>query len=63
VPIVGARTVSQMEENLGCLDFELPDEEMIRLDEASAIELGFPHDFLRSESIRKLVSGETELEE
>jgi aryl-alcohol dehydrogenase-like predicted oxidoreductase len=63
VPIVGARTVAQMEENLGCLEFELPEEEMLRLDEASAIELGFPHDFLRSESMRKLVSGETELEE
>ena len=62
VPIVGARTVAQMEENLGCLEFELPEEEMLRLDEASAIELGFPHDFLRSESMRKLVSGETELD-
>jgi len=62
VPIVGARTVAQMEENLGCLEFELPPEEVRRLDEASAIELGFPHDFLRSESMKKLVFGDIRLE-
>jgi len=62
VPIVGARTVAQMEENLGCLEFELPQEELRRLDEASAIDPGFPRDFLRSESMKKLVFGNTRLE-
>ena len=42
VPIVGARTAAQMEENLGCLEFELPAEEIRRLDGASAIEPDSP---------------------
>jgi len=46
VPLVGARTVEQLEENLGCLGFSLSDEQRARLDAVSAIELGFPHDML-----------------
>ena len=42
VPIVGARTAAQMEENLGCLEFELPVEEVRRLDGASATEPDSP---------------------
>lgn len=47
VPLVGARTRKQLDDNLGCLEFELSSEQAGRLDEASQIELGFPHDFLR----------------
>ncbi len=46
VPLVGARTVEQLAENLGCLEFSLSDEQMARLDAVSAIEPGFPHDML-----------------
>ena len=46
VPLVGARTCQQLEENLGCLDFRLDESQKQRLDEVSRIELGFPHDFL-----------------
>ena len=46
VPLVGAKTRDQLEDNLGCLEFTLTEEEMARLDDASKIELGFPHDFL-----------------
>jgi aryl-alcohol dehydrogenase-like predicted oxidoreductase len=46
VPLVGARTKQQLEDNLGCLDLVLTPEQKARLDDASAIELGFPHDFL-----------------
>ncbi len=35
-PIVGARTLAQLEESLGALGFYLPEEDMARLDEASA---------------------------
>jgi aryl-alcohol dehydrogenase-like predicted oxidoreductase len=45
IPIIGARTVEQLEDNLGALDVELSDEQLARLDEASRVELGFPHDF------------------
>jgi diketogulonate reductase-like aldo/keto reductase len=46
VPLVGARTVEQLSDNLGCLDFSLSDDHRARLDAVSAIELGFPHDML-----------------
>lgn len=47
VPLVGARTREQLDDNLGCLEFELEPAQRQRLDEVSRIELGFPHDFLR----------------
>jgi len=46
VPIVGAKTVTQLRDNLGCLDFTLAPDQIARLDAASRIDLGFPHDFL-----------------
>jgi aryl-alcohol dehydrogenase-like predicted oxidoreductase len=46
LPIFGATKVEQMRSNLGSLEIELADEHLERLHEASAIELGFPHDFL-----------------
>jgi aryl-alcohol dehydrogenase-like predicted oxidoreductase len=45
VPIVGARTPAQLADNLGALEVELTGEELAALEAASAIELGFPHDF------------------
>ncbi|MBD3401747.1 aldo/keto reductase [candidate division GN15 bacterium] len=56
-PIIGARTMAHFEDNLGCLEFELSPEQMARLDEAGAIEPGFPHDFLGSDQIRQVVFG------
>jgi aryl-alcohol dehydrogenase-like predicted oxidoreductase len=53
IPIVGARKTEQLKDNLACLEFELAPEQIKRLDEASAIELGFPHDFLKSETVHK----------
>jgi aryl-alcohol dehydrogenase-like predicted oxidoreductase len=46
VPILGAKTVTQLRENLGCLDFSLGPDPLARLDAASKIDLGFPHEFL-----------------
>ena len=46
IPVVGARTLAQAKENFACLAHPLTAEELARLDAASAIELGFPHDFL-----------------
>jgi diketogulonate reductase-like aldo/keto reductase len=46
VPLVGARTVEQLAENLACLDFSLSDAHMEKLDTVSAIDPGFPHDML-----------------
>jgi len=46
IPILGARTRSQLEDNLGVLEWALSPEQFKRLDEVSAIEMGFPHNFL-----------------
>jgi aryl-alcohol dehydrogenase-like predicted oxidoreductase len=58
-PIIGARTVKQLEDNLGALEVELNHEQMDFLNRASAIEHGFPHDFLHSDMVRKFVDGDT----
>lgn len=46
IPILGARNAAQLEDNLGVLEWELSGEQLARLDEASKIELGFPHGFI-----------------
>ena len=45
IPILGARSQAQLKDNLACLEFQLTDEHLARLDEASAIKLGFPQEF------------------
>ena len=55
--MIGARNLVQLEDNLGALEVELSDEQAQRLDEASRIEMGFPHDFLAQEQIREIVFG------
>jgi aryl-alcohol dehydrogenase-like predicted oxidoreductase len=47
VPLLGARTPAQLEDNLACLDFGLDAQAVARLDALSAIEPGYPHDYLR----------------
>jgi aryl-alcohol dehydrogenase-like predicted oxidoreductase len=59
VPIVGARKLSQVQDNLAALKLVLTDEQLARLDEVSAIQLGFPHDFLRSDGVRQVIYGNT----
>ena len=54
VPLVGARTREQLDDNLGCLSFELDEAQRARLDEVSKISLGFPHDFLREMAPRNV---------
>jgi aryl-alcohol dehydrogenase-like predicted oxidoreductase len=59
VPLVGARNLEQLEDNLGALDVTLDEQHLARLDEVSRIEPGFPHDFLASDPIRDIVYGGT----
>ena len=56
-PILGPRTPAQLEDNLGALGVDLTGEQVRRLDEASAVPLGFPHDFLASERNRARLAG------
>jgi aryl-alcohol dehydrogenase-like predicted oxidoreductase len=46
IPILGARSESQLADNLSVLEWELSAEQIGRLNEAGAIDLGFPHGFL-----------------
>jgi aryl-alcohol dehydrogenase-like predicted oxidoreductase len=59
IPLIGARTVEQFKDNLASLEKPLTASQLARLDEASQIELGFPHDFLASNEVRSLVFGGT----
>ena len=59
IPIIGARKHEQLLDNLKAADLTLSAEQMQRLDAVSAIQLGFPHDFLSSDSIRKVAYGST----
>ena len=62
IPILGASKVEQLQDNLQCLDVTLSPEQLHKLDRASQIELGFPHDFLASEMVRSnLFSGTYDL--
>jgi aryl-alcohol dehydrogenase-like predicted oxidoreductase len=59
IPIIGARDAGQLDDNLGCLDIELTAGHLERLDKASRIDLGFPHDFITSTAILDQVHGNT----
>jgi diketogulonate reductase-like aldo/keto reductase len=59
IPIIGSRRVDQFRENLGCLDVRLSDDQMQRLSALSQPRLGFPHEFLASDGVRRLIYGET----
>ena len=55
IPIVGARKVSHINDNLDCINVQLSNEQMKQLNEVSQIELGFPHDFFKAEMVRNFV--------
>lgn len=59
IPILGARTLAQMEENLGVVDFTLADEQLTRLGNLNEFRLGFPLNFLTGGEVRNLIFGET----
>ena len=46
--IFGARTVAQLDDNLGAGDLELPAAAVARLDAASAPKLGYPYEMIKS---------------
>jgi aryl-alcohol dehydrogenase-like predicted oxidoreductase len=46
IPILGARNVGQIRDNLGAIDVELTPGQMAELEKATEFSLGFPHDFI-----------------
>ena len=59
IPVVGARSARQLSDSLEAVGVTLSPDALARLDEASAISLGFPHDFLRWDAVRGMVYGGT----
>jgi aryl-alcohol dehydrogenase-like predicted oxidoreductase len=57
-PILGVRTFAQLEDNLQALTVELSQDQRKRLEAASAVELGFPHDFLKRPMPRQVLFGD-----
>ena len=46
MPIIGSSKPEQLADSLGAADLELPADVLARLDEVSAVALGYPHEFL-----------------
>ena len=57
IPIIGARKLSQLHDNLASFEVTLSAEQLKALDETSRIELGFPHDFYAKEMVRTFIYG------
>ncbi len=57
IPIIGGRSAVHIKENLDCLEWSLEKEHLNRLDEISAIELGFPHRFIKSPTVQDFALG------
>ncbi len=57
IPIIGARKLTQIEDNIRSLEVKLSPELLERLDKASAVSLGFPHDFMALDPVKAIVFG------
>ena len=57
IPIVGAKKVTQLQDNLGSAGVVQSEAQRRTLEEGSAIKLGFPHDFYEMPMVRNFVYG------
>ena len=57
IPIIGARKLGQIEDNICSLDVKFSSEQLQRLDKISAVSMGFPHDFMALEPVKAIVFG------
>ena len=57
IPIIGARTLAQCQDNLASRNVTLSDEQMSALNEVSAFRLGHPYDFFDKDLVRDLTTG------
>jgi aryl-alcohol dehydrogenase-like predicted oxidoreductase len=57
IPIIGARKLPQLQDNLASLTLTLSADQIKRLDEASKIEPGFPNRFYAMDMVKALVYG------
>jgi aryl-alcohol dehydrogenase-like predicted oxidoreductase len=57
IPIVGARRLDQLQQNLAAVDLHIPMAQLDRLNTASHIDRGFPHEFFHGDMARGLMYG------
>lgn len=57
IPIIGARKVAQLEDNIRSLDVSLSPAQLQRLDKATAVSMGFPQSSMALESVKAMVFG------
>ena len=57
IPIIGARRIPQLQDNLASLELKLTADQLSALNDASAIEMGFPHDFFEKELVKTFAYG------
>ncbi|MEO0469004.1 MAG: aldo/keto reductase [Bacteroidota bacterium] len=57
IPIIGARKMHQLEDNLKSVDLKLDAEIIQRLNRVSRIDLGFPHNFVLRDGAKRMMYG------
>jgi aryl-alcohol dehydrogenase-like predicted oxidoreductase len=57
IPIIGARRIAQLEDNLASLTLELTAGQVAALDAASEVDMGFPTDFYALEMVKGIMHG------
>ncbi|OZD73245.1 aldo/keto reductase [Rhodococcus sp. 05-340-1] len=57
--LIGARTVEQLSQNISALDVVFDESQLDKLHAVSAVDLGFPHEFLTRPMVRGVTTGRT----
>jgi len=57
IPIIGARRLAQLKDNLGSIEFTIDNGNLQKIEAVSRIELGFPHDFFANELVQNFSFG------
>ena len=57
IPIIGARKLTQLQDNLASINLSLSADQLKALDEASRIDLGFPYNLYAKDMARSLMHG------
>ncbi len=56
-PVIGARNATQLRDSMACINVKLTADQILRLNTVSAIEYGFPHEFLKSDTVQQVLHG------
>jgi diketogulonate reductase-like aldo/keto reductase len=57
IPIIGARKLAQLHDNLSSFEFELSADQLRALDQASSIDLGFPFNMYAKDLVQNFRYG------